>query len=285
MAGRGGNSPQGARKREYMETARENREERLRRQNATDNERRADNAAASRREAERAERAEAARERERQRRTNVPAVTGTREVTAPGGGGGSSTPTGSRAMVPSGGSVPATSGAGAIASQADSMPPLRPGTSTLAGIAGGAARAAARMNPAASLVGSLAGTPVARATLPGQSYGMPTGAIESSAPEPAPRREEEPETLVRAPSRPAPRRAPRRAASDDGEADKLNEMSLRAIRREPASDDPRDRNIRRAMGMKKGGAVGKECYAKGGAVGKSRGDGCVKTGRTKARFI
>ena len=69
------------------------------------------------------------------------------------------------------------------------------------------------------------------------------------------------------------------------EADELNEMSLRAARGEPAEGrDPREATVRRAMGMKKGGMVGKkECYASGGAVGKSR-DGVAVRGKTKGRF-
>lgn len=299
MAGRGGNSPT-PRAREYLEGQAQNRQARLDRQNAADSGTRRDNADRAARDASRAARSEAARERETARRTNVPATQS--------GGSGPPANTGGRSVVPAGGErLPATGGSAGVpaASSGSRMPELRLPAGSAGAAARGAGYIARAANPALGAASILMPTQAGSGSITGNPElaaieGVNANDVQPLPYPPPPPPEErrpdtsidrgndpvEPHTVIRAAGTPARRAAPR-ATSRMSEADELNQMSLDAIRGQPARDDPRDRNIRRAMGMAKGGKV--ECYAKGGAVGGAKGasrhDGMAKTGRTKCKFF
>lgn len=183
---------------------------------------------------------------------------------------------------------------------APETPAAPPSAANRAGrITGQVLRRAAPVAAAASMAHDvLAPTQVADATLPeGQRYGGQRpddeGVADNAAKPPAEEVGEERTIPAPPPAPPGERPARRARGGSSGparrgrsEADELNELSLRAIRGEPASTtDPRDANIRRRMataGLRKGGGVGKECYASGGAIG-SR-DGIAKSGKTRGRF-
>jgi hypothetical protein len=193
------------------------------------------------------------------------------------------------------------------------LPAPEPPPSTRAPVASNVARrrGLGALGPAAVVLGELQGTPVADATLPpDQRYqGPPLERQEGDPREPNtglrservqeatnPDAPASPDGVTYAPvreERPA-RRPPRRVsggarAPRASDADRLNELSLRAIRGEAGDGSAEDQNIRRRMrelsGMKAGGAVkAKESYASGGCVG-GKHDGAAIRGKTRGRFI